>query len=80
LRSEFILVPKTVTTTKKPKEPKNMTTKKPGTSHGKPTAKGLRVQPKAKTAQKPKYPAPRAAARCATTYRLRRRLSTTCDR
>jgi hypothetical protein len=50
--------------TKTPKETKtmteNMNTKKPGTSHGKPTAKGLRVQPKAtKVTQKPKYPAAR---------------------
>lgn len=51
-----------VSTTPKTKETKSMNTKKPGTSHGKPTAKGLRVQPK--TAPKPKakpvkYPAPR---------------------
>ena len=56
LNPDFHLVP-----TKKPKETKNMNTKKPGTSHGKSTAKGLRVQPKAKTAQKPKYPVPREA-------------------
>lgn len=46
-------------TTPKTKETKTMNTKKPGTSHGKPTTKGLLVQPKAKAAPKPKYPAPR---------------------
>lgn len=48
-------------TTPKTKETKNMTTKKPGTSHGKPTTKGMKValKPKAKTVPKPKYPAPR---------------------
>lgn len=47
-------------TTPKTKETKTMTTKKPGTSHGKPTAKGMKdaLKPKAKPA-KPKYPAPR---------------------
>ena len=63
MHSEFILVPKTATTTKKPKETKTMNTKKPDTSHGKPTTKGMKedLKPKAKTAQKPKYPAPREA-------------------
>ena len=54
----FHLVPKS-TTTQKPKEPKTMqTTKKPGTTHGKPTAKGMEVEKKPATA-KPKYPAAR---------------------
>ena len=35
-----------------------MQTKKPGTTHGKPTAKGMKVEKKPATA-KPKYPAPR---------------------
>lgn len=47
--------------TQKPKEPKTMTTKKPGTSHGKPTAKGLRVEKKPTAAKVSKYPAPREA-------------------
>ena len=61
MHSEFILVPKTATTTKKPKETKTMNTKKPGTSHGKPTTKGMKgaLKPKAKATPKPKYPAPR---------------------
>ena len=46
--------------TQKPKEHKTMTaTKKPGTSHGKPTAKGLRVENKPTAAKVSKYPAPR---------------------
>jgi len=45
--------------TQKPKEPKTMTTKKPGTSHGKPTAKGLRVEKKPTATKVSKYPAPR---------------------
>jgi hypothetical protein len=52
---------KEIELTKKPKEPKTMqvmsTTKKPGTTHGKPTAKGLRAP--AKPTTKPKYPAAR---------------------
>ena len=51
-------VPLKNTTTKKPKEPKTMQTKKPGTTHGKPTAKGMKVEKKPATA-KPKYPAAR---------------------
>ena len=47
--------------TQKPKEPKTMQTKKPGTSHGKPTAKGLRVEKKPTAAKVSKYPAPREA-------------------
>ena len=49
-------------TTPKTKETKNMTTKKPGTSHGKPTTKGMKValKPKAKPV-KAKYLAPREA-------------------
>lgn len=62
MHSEFILVPKKPTTPKT-KEKKSMTenktAKKPGTSHGKPTTKGLLAQPKAKTTPKPKYPEPR---------------------
>ena len=52
-----------VSTTPKTKETKTMTTKKPGTSHGKPTAKGMKeaLKPKAKATVKPKYPAPRVA-------------------
>ena len=50
---------KSTTTTQKPKEPKIMTTKKPGTSHGKPTAKGLRVEKKPTAAKVSKYPAAR---------------------
>ena len=48
-------------TTPKTKETKSMTTKKPGTPHGKPTTKGMKValKPKAKAAPKPKYPVPR---------------------
>lgn len=45
------------TTPKTTKETKTM--KKPGTTHGKPTAKGLRATKKAVEAKKPKYPAPR---------------------
>ena len=49
--------------TQKPKEPKTMkvmtATKKPGTTHGKPTAKGLRVDKKPTAAKVSKYPAPR---------------------
>lgn len=37
----------------------NVTTKKPGTSHGKPTTKDLLAHPKAKATPKPKYPAAR---------------------
>ena len=47
---------KPTTTTQKPKEPMTMTTKKPGTSHGKPTAKGLRVEKKSTAAKVSKYP------------------------
>lgn len=57
----FSDVKPTETTTPKTKETKTMNTKKPGTSHGKPTAKGLRAQPKAKATVKPKYPAAREA-------------------
>ena len=47
-------------TTPKTKETKTMsTTKKPGTSHGKPTAKGMKEALKPKTTPKPKYPAAR---------------------
>lgn len=46
--------------THKPKEPKTMTaTKKPGTTHGKPTAKGMKVEKKPTAAKVSKYPAPR---------------------
>ena len=45
----------------KPKEPKTMQTKKPGTTHGKPTAKGMKVEKKPTTAKVSKYPAPREA-------------------
>lgn len=50
-----------VSTTPKTKETKSMNTKKSGTTHGKPTAKGMKeaLKPKAKTVVKPKYPAPR---------------------
>lgn len=55
-----------IETTPKTKETKTMTTKKPGASHGKPTAKGMKeaLKPKAKpveakAAPKPKYQAPR---------------------
>ena len=59
MESEFVLASKSTTTTQKPKEPKTMqTTKKPGTTHGKPTAKGMKVEKKPATA-KPKYPAAR---------------------
>ena len=58
MESEFILASETEST-QKPKEPKTMTTKKPGTSHGKPTAKGLRVENKPTAAKVSKYPAPR---------------------
>ena len=37
------------------------TTKKPGTSRGKPTAKGMKVEKKPTTAKVSKYPAPREA-------------------
>lgn len=57
--SDTVQIYRKIETTPKTKETKTMTTKKPGISHGKPTAKGLRVQPKATT--KPKYPAPREA-------------------
>ena len=51
--------PTSATTIKKPKEPKTMsTTKKPGTTHGKPTVRGMKVEKKPATA-KPKYPAAR---------------------
>lgn len=58
---EYTQYYRAIETTPKTKETKNMTTKKPGTSHGKPTAKGMKeaLKPKAKAAQKPKYPAPR---------------------
>ena len=57
----FHLVPKS-TTTQKPKEPKTMqTTKKPGTTHGKPTVRGMKVEKKPTTAKVSKYPAPREA-------------------
>ena len=55
LESEFIPYTKS---TQKPKEPKTMT-KKPGTSHGKPTAKGLRIEKKPTATKVSKYPAPR---------------------
>ena len=58
MESEFVLASKSTTTTQKPKEPKTMQTKKPGTTHGKPTAKGMKVEKKTATA-KPKYPAAR---------------------
>jgi hypothetical protein len=59
MASEFALASATKST-EKPKEPKTMTaTKKPGTSHGKPTAKGLRVEKKPTAAKVSKYPAPR---------------------
>lgn len=51
MHSEFILEPKTATTTKKPKETKTMNTKKPDTSHGKPTAKGMKAALKPKVAK-----------------------------
>lgn len=54
--------------TQKPKEPKTMTTKKPGTSHGKPTANGLRVEKKPTAAKVSKYPAPRVQREIETKY------------
>lgn len=49
-----------IESTQKPKEPKTMTaTKKPGTSHGKPTAKGMKSEKKPTAAKVSKYPAPR---------------------
>ena len=54
--------PTSATTIKKPKEPKTMsTTKKPGTTHGKPTVRGMKVEKKPTTAKVSKYPAPREA-------------------
>ena len=47
--------------TPKPKETKTMTTKKPGTTHGKPTAKGMKAALAPKATKKPKYPAAREA-------------------
>lgn len=43
-------------------------TKKPGTSHGKPTAKGLRVEKKPTAAKVSKYPAPRVQREIETDY------------
>ena len=48
-----------IESTQKPKEPKTMTTKKPGTTHGKPTAKGMKVEKKPTAAKVSKYPAAR---------------------
>ena len=62
MESEFVLASKSTTTTQKPKEPKTMsTTKKPGTTHGKPTVRGMKVEKKPTTAKVSKYPAPREA-------------------
>ena len=52
------------------KEPKIMTmTKKPGTSHGKPTAKGMKVEKKPTAAKVSKYPAAREMVPSPTTVK-----------